>query len=412
MSQHALINEMKANESEFVEIRRTLHRHPEVGFEEIRTSQLIARHLRSWGLDVVEGIAKTGIVATLRGKGSSGRSIGLRADMDALWIDEVPGREHGSLVPGKMHACGHDGHTAMLLGAARHLARRPDFAGTVNFIFQPAEEGLGGGRRMIEEGLFERFPVDAIYGMHNWPGIPTGEFRTRTGPFFAANDIWSVIFRGTGGHGGVGAHLGTDVTLAQAEFLLALQTIVSRNIPATEAAVVSVGHIAAGAADAPNIIPSQATVTGTARSFSPDVRDTIEQRLGEIARAHALAFGCTAEIAYQRLSPALVTQAEQTARSLRVAEALVGREKVGTEYPLVTASEDFSFMLEAKPGGYILIGNGMPHEGFANLHTPDYDFNDDILALGSAYWVHLVRTELAPTSGEPVARHSPMHQRI
>ena len=401
MSQHALIGEMKANEPELVEIRRTLHRHPEIGFEETRTSQFVAGYLRSWGLDVVEGIAKTGIVATLRGRSGTGRSIGLRADMDALLIEEVSGRGHGSLEPGKMHACGHDGHTAMLLGAARHLARRPDFAGTVNFIFQPAEEGLGGGRRMIEEKLFERFPVDAIYGMHNWPGIPAGEFRTRAGPFFAANDTWSVTFSGTGGHGGVGAHLGTDVTLAQAQFLLALQTIVSRNIPAIEAAVISVGHIAAGTAEAPNVIPSRATVTGTARSFSPDVRDTIERRLGEIARAHALAFGCTAEIAYQRLSPALVTQAEQTAISLRVAAALVGWEKVGAEFPPVTASEDFSFMLEARPGGYILIGNGMPQEGFANLHTPDYDFNDDILALGSAFWVQLVRTELTSTALSP-----------
>ena len=389
---------MKASAPEFVEIRRTLHRHPEIGFEEKATARLVAGCLRGWGLDVVEGIAATGIVATLHGRGGKGRSIGLRADMDALYLEEASGREHRSLEPGKMHACGHDGHTAMLLGAARHLARRPDFAGTVNFIFQPAEEGLGGGRRMIEERLFERFPVDAVYGMHNWPGIPAGEFRTRTGAFFAANDIWSVTFRGTGGHGGVGAHLGTDVTLAQAQFLLALQTIVSRNIPAIEAGVISVGHIAAGAADAPNVIPSRATVTGTARSFSPEVRDTIERRLGEIARAHAVGFGCSAEIEYRRLSPALVTQAEPTAISLRAAAILVGREKVGGEFPPVTASEDFSFMLEARPGGYILIGNGMPHEGFANLHTPDYDFYDDILALGSAYWVQLVHTELAPTA--------------
>jgi len=401
MSKNTLIDELKANASEFVDIRHTLHRHPEVGFEEVKTSRLVADRLRGWGLDVCEGIAKTGVVATLQGKRGKGRSIGLRADMDALLIQEVPGREYGSLAPGKMHACGHDGHTSMLLGAAQHLARNPDFSGTVNFIFQPAEEGRGGGRTMLEEGLFDRFPVDAVYGMHNWPGIPVGEFRTRGGAFFAASDTWSVTFGGTGGHGGVGAHPGTDVTLVQAHFVLAIQTIVSRNVPAIEAAVVSVGHIGAGDPAASNVIPSQVTVTGTSRSFSIETRDMIRRRLRELAQAQAAAFGCSAEIEFHTIAPPLVTQSEQTDISSRAAAALVGWEKVTADGPLVTASEDFAYMLEARPGGFILIGNGMQDEGFANLHQPDYDFNDAILSLGSAYWVQLVRTELASPEAAP-----------
>jgi hippurate hydrolase len=387
---------LKLYEPELIEIRQDIHRHPEVGFEEIRTAALVADRLRQWGLEVTEGVAKTGVVATLKGRKPGQRGIGLRADLDALHIQEVPGRNHGSTVPGKMHACGHDGHTAMLLGAARYLAEHPDeFGGTVTFIFQPAEEGLGGGREMVAEGLFDRFPVDAVYGMHNMPGIPAGEFRTRTGPFLAASDSWAVTFRGTGGHGGAGAHLATDATLPLAHFILALQTIVSRNVAAIDTAVVSVGSIAGGDPGSPNIIPSQVTVTGTARSYKPKVRALIEKRLSEIAHAQAMSFGCSAEVTYQRRYPPLITHAEQTNVSVAAAAALVGADKVDTDCLPFMGSEDFAFMLQARPGSFVMIGNGATADGKVHhVHTPGYDFNDAILTLGSAYWVQLVRAEL------------------
>jgi amidohydrolase len=397
MTYDTLIDRLKIYEPELIEIRHDIHRHPEVGFEEKRTAALVADRLRQWGLTVTEGIAGTGVVATLQGRLPGQRAIGLRADLDALHIQEIPGRDHGSTIPGKMHACGHDGHTAMLLGAARYLVEHPDFGGTVNFIFQPAEEGLGGGRVMVEEGLFERFPVDAVYGMHNMPGIPVGEFWTRTGPFLAASDTWSVTFRGTGGHGGAGAHLATDATLPLAHFILAVQTIVSRNVAATETAVVSVGSIAGGDAGSPNIIPSAVTVTGTARSYNPKIRDLMERRLAEVAHAQAASFGCTAEVVYSRRYPPLITHAEQTAVSVAAAASLVGSDKIMSDAVPYTGSEDFSFMLEARPGGFIMIGNGVAKDGNTqHVHTPGYDFNDEILTLGVAYWVKLVNAELAP----------------
>ena len=380
-------------------VRRDIHQNPETAFEEVRTAAIVAEKLRGWGLDVTEGIATTGVVATLRGTGpASGggaggnRAVGLRADMDALHIQEVPGRAHGSAVPGKMHACGHDGHTAMLLGAAQYLAEHPgSFAGQAVFIFQPAEEGLGGGREMVKEGLFERFPVDAVYGMHNLPGIPVGEFHTRVGPFLAASDSWKIVFTGSGGHGGGGAHLATDPTLAVGGFIQAVQTIVSRNVAATDTAVVSIGSIHGGDPKSPNIIPSTIEVTGTARSYTPDVRDTLERRLGEIARIQAQVFGCAAELHYNRRYPPLVTHAAQTDISVAAAAELVGQDHVQSNARQSTGAEDFSFMLEARPGGFVFIGNGPG----ADVHRPDYEFNDDILTLGAAYWVKLVQTELA-----------------
>jgi amidohydrolase len=397
MAPHDLIATLKTYEPDLIEIRRDIHRHPEVGFEETRTAALVAGHLRAWGLDVTEGIAKTGVVATLKGSLPGQRAIGLRADMDALHIQEVAGRDHGSTVPGKMHACGHDGHTTMLLGAARYLAAHPDsFGGTVTFIFQPAEEGLGGGREMVAEGLFDRFPVDAVYGMHNMPGVPAGAFRTRTGAFLAASDTWSVAFIGTGGHGGAGAHLATDATMPLAHFIMALQTIVSRNIAAADTAVISVGSIAGGNAGSPNIMPSRVTITGTARCYDPKIRDLMEKRLGELAHAQAASFGCAAEVIYQRRYPPLVTHAEPTAVSIAAATALVGADNVETDATPITGSEDFSFMLQTRPGGFIMIGNGSAPDGSVHpVHTQEYDFNDEILTLGAAYWVQLVRTELA-----------------
>ncbi|MEA2731203.1 MAG: hypothetical protein QOF70_5678 [Acetobacteraceae bacterium] len=396
MPPHDLIADLKAYEPELIAIRQDIHRHPEVGFEETRTAAVVAERLRAWGLDVTEGIAKTGVVATLKGHLPGQRAIGLRADLDALHIQEVTGRDHGSIVPGKMHACGHDGHTAMLLGAARYLAEhRDEFGGTVTFIFQPAEEGLGGGREMVAEGLFDRFPVDAVYGMHNMPGIPAGEFRTRTGAFLAASDTWTVVFKGTGGHGGAGAHLATDATLPLAHFIMALQTVVSRNVAAADTAVISVGSIAGGNAGSSNIMPARVTISGTARSYKPKVRDLMEKRLTELAHAQAAAFDCTAEVVYERRYPPLITHAEPTAISVTAASALVGADKVETDCPPFTGSEDFSFMLQTRPGGFIMIGNGTAPDGSVHhVHTPDYDFNDQILTLGSAYWIQLVRTEL------------------
>ena len=396
MAQNDLLVALKAYEPELIALRKDIHRHPEVGFEETRTAALVAANLRQWGLAVTEGIARTGVVATVTGHQPGQRAIALRADMDALHIQEVPGRPHGSIVPGKMHACGHDGHTAMLLGAARYLAEhREEFGGSVTFIFQPAEEGLGGGREMVAEGLFERFPVDAVYGMHNMPGVPVGAFETRTGPFLAASDTWVVVFRGTGGHGGAGAHLATDATLPLAHFIMALQTIVSRNVAAIDTAVVSVGSVAGGDPGSPNIIPSQVTITGTARSYKPKICDLIERRLTEIAHAQASAFGCSAEVTYTRRYPPLITHAEQTAVSVAAARALVGTDKVNADALPITASEDFSFMLQARSGSFIMIGNGAAEDGtIHHVHTPGYDFNDEILTLGSAYWVQLVRAEL------------------
>jgi hippurate hydrolase len=396
MATDDLLTALKAYEPELIAIRQDIHRHPEVGFEETRTAALVADRLRAWGLDVTEGVARTGVVATLKGRQPGQRAVGLRADLDALYIQEVPDRPHGSTVPGKMHACGHDGHTAMLLGAARYLAEHPDeFGGTATFIFQPAEEGLGGGREMVEQGLFDRFPVDTVYGMHNMPGIPAGQFRTRTGAFLAASDTWTVNFTGTGGHGGAGAHLSTDATLPLAQFIMALQTIVSRNIAATETAVISVGSIHGGDPGSSNIIPSRVTITGTARSYNPTVRDLMEKRLAELAHTQAAAFGCSAEVIYQRRYPPLITHAEPTSVSIAAATALVGADNVETDCQPITGSEDFSFMLQTRPGGFIMIGNGAAKDGSVHhVHTPGYDFNDDILTLGAAYWVQLVRAEL------------------
>jgi amidohydrolase len=401
MTQGKLLDRLKLYEPDLIAIRHDIHRHPEVGFEEKRTAALVAEQLRTYGVDVTEGIAGTGVVGSLKGNRPGQRAIGLRADLDALHIQEVGGRNHGSTIAGKMHACGHDGHTAMLLGAARYLAEHPDFGGTVHFIFQPAEEGLGGGREMVAEGLFDRFPVDAVYGMHNMPGIPAGEFWTRTGPYMAASDSWRVAFHGTGGHGGAGAHHATDVTLAVAQFIMALQTIVSRNVAAADTAVVSVGAIAGGDFGSPNIMPSEVSVAGTARSYKPATRDLIERRINEIAQTQAAVFGCTATVDYERRYPPLVTHAEQTSVSLAAAAALVGDSKVRGDAAPITGSEDFSFMLEARPGGFVFLGAGAGPDGKVHhVHTPSYDFNDEILTLGVGYWVKLVEAELGAQSEE------------
>jgi hippurate hydrolase len=393
---HPLLAEFEPYKDDLIRIRRDIHAHPETSFEEKRTAALVAEKLRGWGLEVTEGVGRTGVVGTLRGKRPGNRAVGLRADMDALNILEQTGLPHASTIPGKMHACGHDGHTTMLLGAARYLAEKPDFAGTVQFIFQPAEEGGGGALRMIEDGLFDRFPVDAVYGMHNGPGLAAGEFRLRPGPMMAAVDFFTVVFRGTGGHGGSTPHLATDTTIAQAHFILALQNVIGRNIPAIEPAVVSVGSIHGGSEKSPNVMPAEVAIRGTVRTFSDEVRKTVERRMKELAEAHAAAQGCTAEVIYEHLCQALVNHPEQTAIATRVAASLVGDGKVDGNAKPITGGEDFSDMLRAKPGAFIFIGNGVKPDGSHHaVHTPHYDFNDDIIPLGSAYWVSLVQEELA-----------------
>jgi len=385
-----LIEALGAHAGELAALRQDIHRHPEMGFEERRTAALVASRLRDWGIAVEEGLAGTGVVGTLRGRRPGGQAIALRADMDALPIAEVTGLPYASANPGVMHACGHDGHTAMLLGAARHLAENPDFGGTVHLVFQPAEEGLGGGRRMVEEGLFDRFPVDAVFGLHNEPGLALGRFGIRPGPMLANVDTWSVAFRGTGGHGAV-PHRATDPTQPLAAFVGALQSVIGRDLPARETGVLSVGHIAAGDARAPNVIPAEARVTGTGRSFIPAVRATMGRRLRELAEALAAAHGCTAEVAYRHDYPALVNAPGPVALAARAAAALGGADTVDADYPPITAGEDFAYMAQARPAAFMLVGNGVAEDGsFHHVHTPRYDFNDALLPIGAAYWVSLV----------------------
>jgi amidohydrolase len=379
---------------ELTAIRRDIHRHPETAFEERRTAQIVADKLQSWGIEVHRGLATTGVVGTLKGKRPGQKTIGLRADMDALHLQEKNEFDYASVHANKMHACGHDGHTTMLLGAAKHLAAAPDFAGTVHFIFQPAEEGLGGARVMIEEGLFDKFNCDAVYGMHNMPGFPSGHFAIRAGAMLASSDSWQVTFKGTGGHGAM-PDRGTDPTYVAGQFIVAVQGIVGRNVPPSQTAVLSVGHIAGGSAGSPNVIPSEVLISGTARSFSADVRDLLERRLAEVAAGIAQAGGCTAESKYLRRYPALVNSVEQTSLAVEAAALTVGRENVDPNTPRISGAEDFAFMLEKKPGAYIMIGNGGPDEGGChNVHSPLYDFNDRILTTGAAYWVNLVQLEL------------------
>lgn len=380
-------------------IRQNIHRHAEMGMEEIQTSALVAKQLRHWNIEVTEGVGKLGVVGIIQGKHPGDRAVGLRADMDALPILEKTGLPYQSTNSGVMHACGHDGHTAMLLGAARYLSETRDFSGTVVLIFQPAEEGRGGARAMIDDGLFQRFPCDAIYGLHNRPGLPVGHIGVRPGPVMAAGDRWCVTFRGTGGHGGSTPHLATDVTVAAGHFLLGVQTIVSRNIAARDTAVLSVGYAEAGSNLAPNVMPAEFVVGGVCRTFDLAVRDILQKRIGALSTQLAEAHGCTAELKYWRSGYAVINAPEPSSAALAAAIHAVGHEHVHQDIAPSTGGEDFAEMMQIVPGCVVLLGNGADDVKLSpRLHTPHYDFNDEAIPHGVAYWASIVARELGSSA--------------
>jgi hippurate hydrolase len=383
-----IINRIAAFHDEMTAWRRELHAHPEMAYQEHRTADYVARKLTEFGIPIDRGLAGTGVVGTI--KRGEGPVIGLRADMDALPLHEANSFGHKSQNEGKMHACGHDGHTTMLLGAARYLAEAGRFRGTVHLIFQPAEEGEGGGRKMIEEGLFKKFPVQEVYGMHNWPGTPVGSFAVREGPMLAATDKLEIVVAGKGGHAAM-PHTVIDPVVAAAHIVTALQQIASRNTHPVDSAVVSVTQIHAG--EAWNVIPEQVLLRGTARTFKPAVRDMVERRIGEVAEGIAAAHGARAAYKYMRGYPPTVNHARETEIAARAAASVVGEANVDRNPMPTMGGEDFAYMLEQKPGCYIFIGNGAS-DGGRLLHSPHYDFNDEILPIGASYWVTLVEQVL------------------
>ena len=385
-----IVNRVADLQNEIAEWRHDLHAHPELMFDVTRTAGTVAEKLREFGCDeVVTGLGRTGVVGVIRGrKGSSDKVIGLRADMDALPIEEATGLPYKSTVRGKMHACGHDGHTAMLLGAARYLAETRNFAGNAVVIFQPAEEGGGGGKVMVDDGLMERFKIGEVYGMHNFPGLPVGQFALRSGPIMAAADHLSIDIEGKGGHA-ARPHLSVDTVLVGAQIINAIQSIVSRNVDPLESAVISICMFHAGNTD--NVIPQTAQLRGTARTLSADVRDLLEKRLHEVVEGTAKVYGATATLKYRRGYPVVVNHEAQTDFAAKVAGEVAGKDNVDTDVAPVMGAEDFAFMLNARPGAFIFVGNG----DSAGLHHPAYNFNDEAIPFGTSYWVKLVETALA-----------------
>lgn len=386
--------------TELRQIRRDIHAHPELCYEERRTADVIAAKLTEWGIPVLRGLGLTGVVGILK-NGESKRAIGLRADMDALPVQEINTFAHASRHEGKMHACGHDGHVAMLLGAAQYLARHRNFDGTVYLIFQPAEEGGGGARRMMDEGLFEQCPMDAVFGMHNWPGIPVGSFGVTSGPMMASSNEFEVVVRGKGAHAAQ-PHKGIDPIMAAIQIAQGWQTILTRNKNPLDAAVLSITQIQAGSAT--NVIPDEATIIGTVRTFSTEVLDLVEQRMKSIAEHTAAAFDASVEFDFKRNYPPLVNHARETSFAVEVMRAVVGPERVDANVEPTMGAEDFAFMLQEKPGCYVFIGNGEgAHRdaghglGPCNLHNPSYDFNDELLPIGATYWVRLAEAYLPNT---------------
>jgi hippurate hydrolase len=384
-------NRIAAMAPEMTEWRQDIHAHPELGLEEVRTSDIVAAKLAEWGIEVHRGLAKTGVVGTLK-VGSSSRSIGLRADMDALAMEEANDFPHRSKHPGKMHACGHDGHTTMLLGAAKYLAETRNFDGTVHFIFQPAEEGLGGGRLMVEEGLFEKFPCDKVFGAHNDYQMPLGELAAAEGAVSAASDRFWITIEGKGGHA-ARPHQTIDPVIVGAHLVLALQSIVSRGIDPADPAVVSITQFHAGSTG--NVIPPQAVLNGTVRTRNPAVQDLIAQRMNEIATQVAATFGATAKVEYCRGYPPVINAPEATEAAARAAEKLLGQGKVHRKLPIRMGGEDFSYMALKVPGCFVRIGQlGPDGKGSTPVHNPGYDFNDELLPIGAAFWATLVEQEL------------------
>jgi amidohydrolase len=385
-----IIDRIRELHGEMTAWRRDIHAHPETAFEEHRTAQIVAGLLTAFGIEVHRGLAKTGVVGTLRAGGGR-RAIGLRADLDALHIHEQNTFAHRSNYDGRMHACGHDGHTTMLLGAAKYLAATRNFDGTVHFIFQPAEENEGGARAMVAEGLFEKFPCDAVYGMHNWPGMPVGQFGAMPGPVMASFDVFEIGIAGRGAHGAM-PHNGIDPVVAGSALVQALQTIPSRNVNPVDAAVVSVTQFHAG--DTWNVIPAEAMLRGTTRAFRPEVQDAIEAGIRRIAAGIDAAYGTSSTVRYERRYPPTINAERETAIAGEAIAKVVGRANLLTDLQPTMGAEDFAFMLQAKPGSYVWIGNG-PGEGGCILHNPRYDFNDEILPIGAAYWATLAEHVLA-----------------
>ena len=394
---HPAIASIRAFHPELVAIRHELHRNPELGFEEHATAELVARELERYGVDEIHrGIGRTGVVGVVRGRAdTTGRRIGLRADMDALPIREENAFEHRSAKPGLMHACGHDGHTTMLLGAARHLAATRDFDGVAHLIFQPGEEGYAGAQAMIDDGLFERFPCDAVYAMHNWPGLPAGTIAVKPGPMMAAADRVTIHVEGRGGHG-AHPYLAVDPIVVSAHIITAAQTIVSRNVSPIDSAVVSLCSLQAGNPGAMSVIPREATIVGTVRTFKPETQDLVEARLTELCESVARGFGARATVSYERVYPATVNSHDEALFGQFVAEELVGADKVIRDLDPSMGSEDFAFMLLRRPGAYFRIGQGGAEAG-CFLHNTKFDFNDGILPLGAALFVRLVEHALAPS---------------
>jgi hippurate hydrolase len=399
-----LIEPFLAWQEEMKVVRRDIHAHPELAFKEVRTSDRVAELLTSWGVPIDRGLGGTGVVGIIKGDQPSSQAIGLRADMDALPMQEVNTFAHASKHAGMMHGCGHDGHTAMLLNAARYLAKNRAFAGTVYLIFQPAEEGgNGGARRMIEDGLFDKFPMNAVFGMHNWPGMSVGQFGVTPGPIMASSNVFTITIDGKGGHAGM-PHLSQDPIMPAVQIAQALQTIISRNRHPLESAVLSLTQIHAGSAM--NVIPGQAKLMGTVRTFTTDILDLIERRMGEIVGHTSEAMGCEGGLDFTRNYPPTVNSEKETAFCIDVMKGIVGPENVNPKVVPTMGAEDFSFMLEKVPGCYVWIGNGMGEHreaghglGPCMLHNGSYDFNDDLLPLGATYWVRLVQSWFEKNKG-------------
>lgn len=374
-----------------IELRRAIHRQPELGFEEFATSARVVSHLRQWGYEVHQNLASTAVIGTLRN--GEGPTLGLRAELDALPIEEQSGRPWSSSVPGKMHACGHDGHTAMLLAAACELARERHWRGTLHLFFQPAEEGHGGSgaKRMLDEGVFERFPCDALYALHNSPGMPLGQFGVLAGPRMASTDSVTIVVHGKGGHGAM-PERAIDPVVIGASLVLALQTIVSRNVPPSETAIITVGAFRAG--DAANVIPGQAELRLSVRTLDPAIRQLLRQRIKALAEHHAQSYGASAEVSFAEGYPVLVNHPQATRLAEQVLRDWLGEEGLAPGQKPICASDDFAFWLEQVPGCYLLIGNG-EGSGSCEVHNPGYDFNDLALPLGATFWVRLAQRFLA-----------------